>query len=187
MNQRVSFRRRGFAASSVAALTGLALLIQPGLMSSAAAQGGMESPATVQQIQGRLVNQTVDKDCIGQDGTRVCAVDITGYAISNDGERIDRRIVASALGSAREPGDLAPNRSYAIWTYPDGSTMLTRSQGASTVKADGQRITSGVETCVAGTGRFADVDCTIDWQHTPQPDGLYAGTYSGTMTPKTPS
>ena len=101
--------------------------------------------------------------------------------IVKEGEAI---IQLSRHGTVEKPGDVADNRSYAVWTYPDGSTMLLKSAGTSTLKADGKRVISGTQTCVEGTGRFANVDCTIDWAHTPQESGLYAGTYSGTITPR---
>ena len=177
-------KRRPIAAVSISALAGLALLIQPGLASSAFAA----QDANSQQIKGQIVNSSVKRDCIAPAGTRVCTFDIAGIALSDDGELIDRQIVGNMHGagdkSGAAPGAESYNRSYAVWKYPDASTMLMHSEGKAETNADGQRVVSGTKTCIDGTGRFANVDCTIDWSHTPQAGGLKAGSYSGTITPK---
>ncbi len=177
-------KKRNLAGIGAASVLGLALLIQPGLSTTAFAAQGAATATAPQQIQGRIVNVTFDEHCIDAAGTPVCTFDIKGIGISDQGELIERSIVGTAHGTVETPGEVAVYWSYALWTYPDGSTMLLHSAGKGAIEADGQHTYAGTQTCIEGSGRFADVDCTIDWSHSAQPNGLYAGSYSGTVTPK---
>ncbi|MEM7226467.1 MAG: hypothetical protein AAF495_26075 [Pseudomonadota bacterium] len=164
-----------------AAFFGLALLIEAGTPTTA------HAAEATQQIQGRIVNAAVDRDCIEPDGKRICTHEINGIAISDQGELIDRTIIGNMYGGPAGSGEPSENRGYAVWKYPDGSTMLMKSEGKAETNADGQRVVSGTKTCIEGTGRFANADCTINWQHTPDKNGLRVGTYSGTITPASQS
>ena len=176
------------ATLGAASLFGLALLIGPGApLTAQAATQSAATPIVATPIKGKIVNVTLERDCIDAAGTPVCTYDIAGIGVSDRGELIERTIVGSEHGSAATPGEVAPNRSYAVWTYPDGATMVLKSNGTGAMKADGQHVFAGTQSCIAGSGRYANVDCTIDWQLAAQPNGLYAGSYSGTVTPKSQS
>ena len=179
-------KKRTTVMYGIGALFGLSLLIEPGEPNTAlAAQAAATTaPAVSHQIEGRLVNMPAEINCTKVGSTPVCSYELKGIGVSDRGELIDRTIVGTKHGMADKPGKLSHNRSYAIWTFGDGSTMLLQSEGSGTVTAEEQRVFAGTQTCVAGTGRFADADCTIDWSVSAQPNGLYAGTYSGTVTPQ---
>ena len=166
------------AGIGLVAFTGLGLLIEPGVPSTAfAAQG--------EAVKGKIVNMKPERSCMTVGGERVCNIVIKGVGISDQGEVINRDIVAmtksAGTKSAGKQADTRAIDSFAIWTYPDGSAMMLKSKGESKVDADGQRTISGTQVCVGGTGKFAGAECTIDWSHSPQANGLYAGTYSGTV------
>ncbi|MEM7226468.1 MAG: hypothetical protein AAF495_26080 [Pseudomonadota bacterium] len=168
-----------------AAVFGLALLIESGLPTAALAAG--QSPTGAQQIQGRVVHASMDRDCVENAAPALCRYQIDGIGISDRGELIDLSIVGTEYGDAEKPGEIAPNSSLAVWHYPDGSSMVLKSEGKGMVADNGQHGFSGSQVCVDGSGRFADVDCTIHWQHAVQPNGLYVGSYIGTVTPKAQS
>ena len=88
-------------------------------------------------------------------------------------------MVGQQYGDAEALGEREPRRSYATWTFANGSTMLLEAEGYKTLTENGTPAYKGSQVCVAGSGCFADVDCVIDWAHSEQPSDLYAGHYQG--------
>ena len=71
-----------------------------------------------------------------------------------------------------------------LWEFRDGSTLLMESHGQRSFDDNGDLRLYGTQTCVEGTGRFAQLDCTIDWANGQPQDGIVHGVYSGTVTPQ---
>ena len=139
-----------------------------------------------QIVEGSYVNLPAERTCSQVGTTPVCTYQIQGLAETGDGERYRHKIFGTTHGTANAPGDEAHNRSYVIWSFDDGSSLLLKSESTSTIDEDGEQKLDGTQVCVEGTGRFAGMDCAIDWSNRRGDDGLMAGTYQGTMTPKAP-
>lgn len=182
------------AGLGLGAIAGLSLLILPGPSSTAfAAQDTAASnlvavqpilPDGAQILEGSYVNLPAERTCSQVGATPVCTYQIQGKAETADGEPYRHKIFGTTHGVANAPGDEAHNRSYVIWSFDDGSNLLLKSESVTTVGDDGEMRLGGNQVCVEGTGRFADMDCTIDWANERGDDGLMVGTYKGTMTPK---
>ena len=191
-------KTRSILGLSLSALAGLALFIQPGpsgtanaadetTARSAVSSDTATTPTGTYTIKGRFYNSPPAINCKDIGATPVCAYEIKGYSVTSDGERYQHSIVGTSHGSTKAPNDKSQNRSYVIWEFKDGSTVLMQSQGVATVDANGQLSVAGTQVCIDGTGRFANVDCTIDWSHSGHNDGRDGGVYEGVVTPKKPS
>ncbi|MEM7226470.1 MAG: hypothetical protein AAF495_26090 [Pseudomonadota bacterium] len=165
-------RKRSVVAISVIAVAALVVALAP----------SADEVTTPANVHGQLVHLTQTQDCT--DGDQTCARDLTAIAISESGERIEGRFYGTAQAAEAGTDQVSPSWGYTHWTYPDGSTIVARSEDATKIDRAGNQMVAGQQTCIFGTGRFADVDCTIDWSHTAQPQGLFPGAYKVTFTPK---
>ena len=175
------------AAVGLGAVAGLSLLIDDTWSNTAYAASNDNAAAGAYEVKGQIVNMGADRNCIDPAGVGLCSFDGKGLLITEDGEVIERQIIGTMHRTGAKEGVVGINQSYAIWTHPDGSQMLTRGDGVSEVNAEGQRSAHGSQTCIGGTGRYAEVDCTVNWAHSPQDNGLRTGTVTATITPKAQS
>ena len=169
---------------SLTALLAVAFLSLPGPVQSA---DEIASPAGSLEIAGRFFNSPPKSECRDVGASSVCSYEITGYSVTSDGERYQHSILGISTGRAKAPNEKAWSRSYVIWEFDDGSTVVMKSQGVTTVDADGQLSVAGEQRCIDGTGRFANVDCSIDWSHSGRNDGREGGVYHGTVVPRASS
>ena len=177
-------KKRNVIAVAVCALVGLGLVLD-GVGPTAATQPQAQVQPQSQAIKGRLVNLSHEQDC---ESGQLCRYAIKTIAMTDRGELIEGSITGVATEGAAAAGQLSPLQGYGVWTYPDGSTIVTRTEGASKINGAGQLVAAGTQTCIDGTGRFANMDCQIDWDRTSrlagQSNGLAPGSFSGTITPK---
>lgn len=177
------------------ALAGLALLIETGPSSTAFAAGNDSSREALvqarttaqtgsQAIAGNYLSLPPDQYCTSEGVTLLCHYTLKGVSVGNDGEVYQHTILGTAQGAVEKPGDVRQGQSYVTWAFDDGSSLLLKSQGITTVDESGKLKFDGSQTCLEGTGRFAQVDCDMDWSNREQDNGVLAGTYSGTMTPR---
>ena len=153
----------------------------PGRGASGAAS---ESSSNSFEIAGRFFNSPPESDCREVGGSSLCSYEIRGFSVAEDGERYRHSIVGISHGDATAPGGKSWSQSFVVWEFDDGSSVLMESEGTTTVDADGQRTVAGEQRCIRGTGRFANVDCSIDWSHSGRNDGSEGGVYEGTGVPR---
>ena len=161
-----SVRTTGFSALAAIALmlglanSGTAMAETPA--EAASAQSGAQSLA------GTYHNLPASRSCTETAGSAICSYAIDGIATSSDGEVYRHKIIGTSQGKIAVPGDQAQNRSYVIWDFADGSQLTMESRGVTVMGEDGAITTSGRQVCVEGSGRFADVDCAMEWANTPE-------------------
>ncbi len=140
-------------------------------------------------LEGRYVNLPAERSCRDRDGTSFCAYEIKGISQASDGEVYRHTIRGTSVGDIQDPQSQAQSRSLVLWEFRDGSSLLMESHGERSFDDNGDLRLHGTQTCLEGTGRFAQLDCQIDWANG-QPrddlmgDGLVEGVYSGTVMPK---
>lgn len=191
--QRIS--AKGILGLGLATVMGLALAAQPGLSGAAhatdeevagspASEALAAKPSASYSIKGRFFNSSPTIDCRDVDDTQICSYKMSGQSLTDDGEPYRHTIIGTSFGRATMPGDESRHQSYVVRTFDDGSMVLMKSRGKTTVDANGQRTVSGRQVCLDGIGRFENVDCSIDWSHAGHNDGRTGGNYEGTVTPK---
>ncbi|MEM7225754.1 MAG: hypothetical protein AAF495_22440 [Pseudomonadota bacterium] len=168
---------------SLGAVAAIALMLV--LANSGTATADTPAKATsAKSLAGTYYNLPADRSCTETAGSVVCNYAIDGIGTSSEGEVYSRKIIGTSHGKIAVPGDQAQNRSYVIWGFADGSQLTMESEGVTVMGKDGTITTSGRQVCVEGSGRFADVDCAIDWANKPAQSGLTPGSYHGSMTPR---
>ena len=176
---------RGILGAGLATVMGLALLTPSGPAHSVAEPAGPASGSYI--VEGQFFNSPPTMDCKDVGKVPVCSYEIKGHSVASDGERYKHTIIGTSHGSAKAPNDKSRNQSYVIWEFDDGSTAVMKSQGVTAIDENGQLNVAGTQVCVGGTGRFANVDCAIDWLHAGRNDGRDGGTYEGIVMPKSAS
>ena len=143
-----------------------------------AAQNGSLSVA------GTYHNFPASRSCSETAVGPLCDYAIDGIATSSDGEVYRHKIVGTSQGKLAVPGDRVQNRSTVVWDFADGSQLTMDSEGETVMGEDGAITASGRQVCLEGSGRFANMDCAMDWANAPEENGLIPGRYQGSMTPR---
>lgn len=123
--------------------------------------GGLGAPVQAQEtLKGKIVGHALPEDLkvveVGdRPGHTVTLVKVRGLASFESGDVAvlqATEIIDDVAGSGTYEG-------YEILTFEDGSTIVSRFQGESTVTQDGQYIDfQGTHDYIGGTGRFAGME-----------------------------
>jgi hypothetical protein len=142
----------------------------------------LSAQAGDQPQQGRYVNlKPTELNCTKLDdgeGHIICSFEIPGVTVLADGTLVSR-LAHGTLNYINWEGTA---EGYVIETYADGSTHTSKWSGTSKITDEKVRVIEGPYECVAGSGRFAGIECKGTWAQTAQKAGFHTGEYEGTMT-----
>ena len=178
-----SLRMTGYLGAIVALALPLSLSATETSLAATPANA-VSAQSGTQSLAGTYHNFPASRSCRETAEAILCDYSIDGIATSSDGEVYRHKIIGTSLGKLAASGDRTQNRSTVIWDFADGSQLTMASEGEAVMGEDGAITSSGRQVCLEGSGRFANMDCAMDWANAPAQNGLIPGSYQGSMTPR---